>query len=558
MSTLIRDTNNLKQFHKHLSVLIKPTDACNLRCKYCFEQHNGYHVNQLLLEDLRKFCNITFPHYNSIYIVWHGGEPTFLGKDILEDYTNIIKHYAKKYNTTIDFSMQSNGTLINEEFVQFLKENKIHIGISFDGVHNDNTRNSTDMFFQTKKLLDQYKIGFGVITVVSGLNYRELIDNYEYMKKHKIHLKLAHYENINAPDNNLILPLDGYIKKMKEFFDYWINDSECNIKVDPFLRMINDYYNGYSGICARSSCMRGWLCLEPNGDITPCDRTFPKEYIYGNVAYLKDIREIYKSQPFLSLMKGANIRRMKCKQECDLYNFCEGGCNHNAIHENGLENNKGFSCKAFYEIFSYVIKQSKLYGMFENYIDFSKIKNPTVIKLLQSIKKNNVKGDLGVINKSGKIGDSAFLINPKEKTFWDNIEQGVKSTVKILLNEGLKPYSSCQGHDRVYANRYVAVTMEREEVKGLKNFIYNLNQRKKYNRPILYGLVETPSEKFIYKNEFINPVIVEIIFGLYNNKETLKKQKDFEQHLNATTLKNTGLDCPDIYKVDGFHTDVHV
>jgi uncharacterized protein len=234
-----------------------------------------------------------------------------------------------------------------------LEDEKVKVGVSFDGMHNEETRTNTKRVLNTLDLLKKYSSRAGVITVVSNVNCHDLIENYEYMKANKINFKLSAFENCD--DNKEIwLDVDAFIIKMKEFFDYWCDDEDCNIRIDPFEQIIESIKKGYFNLCSQGSCLKSWICIEPNGDVTPCDKVFPKKYHYGNVMEMSDIRQIYESSGFTRLLLGSIKRRNKCKESCDIYQYCEGGCNHQAMCEVGLENNSGSSCKIFKTLFNYI------------------------------------------------------------------------------------------------------------------------------------------------------------------------------------------------------------
>lgn len=366
-NTKDENKNSHFQFYDHVNVLIKPTDGCNLRCKYCFHQDMGYSPKALEEAMLERFCRITFPHYKSISIIWHGGEPTFVGSSQFERYICIIDRFAAETGTHVNQIMQTNGTLLTDDFIRIIKEHHIGIGISYDGPVNDITRNSTAKLQQSDRLLRQAHIRYGTISVVSGLNVHALPQLYQHMCELGRPVQLNHYVNTaeNAP-KELNMDAQEYIEAMKELFEIWLSDENGSIEVDPFARLIRDIYHGRSSLCARSSCMRNWFCMEPTGELTPCDRDFPKEYHYGFVSDYDDIREIYASEGYLKLMQASIKRREKCQSSCDVYPLCEGGCNNNALFETGLENNGGFSCTINKELIHYVKQRVEVLGLYDN------------------------------------------------------------------------------------------------------------------------------------------------------------------------------------------------
>ncbi len=384
MREILKENKTIHQFYEHTNVLIKPTDGCNLRCKYCFHQDTGYSPRIMEDKTLIRFCDISFPYYKSMTIVWHGGEPTFIGAHRFEELLTIVDTCAKKYSTQVSHIMQTNGTLLTQGFIDILKKHNVGIGISYDGPVNNYTRGSTKRFLEVNELLKVNKIPFGTIAVVSGANVKHLPELYKHMRSIGRSFQLNHYVNTseNAP-KDLNMSLDEYVDAMKELFELWVNDDNATISVDPFGRMIGDIYMGRSCLCARSSCMRNWFCLEVNGEITPCDRDFPQEYHYGSVFEYDDIRQIYASAGYLKLMAKAVDRRKKCKESCPIYDLCEGGCNNNALFESGLENNGGFTCLLTQQIILYIQKRvADLHLFTEN----PNVRNPVLLDIINNVK----------------------------------------------------------------------------------------------------------------------------------------------------------------------------
>lgn len=385
------------QFSKGIGVRVKLTDGCNLRCKYCFQKANQYKETKLDLNILEKFCRVTFPYYDEIKIIWHGGEPTIVGQEYISKCMELVKSQAKIFDVKVKFGIQTNGTLLNSDFVKFLKRENIGVGLSFDCTSNCETRGpiSTIKFNNVKKLLETNDMDINIISIVSGINYKNLLKDYEYLKQNQINARFDYYEkDIEKYIDLLDIKPEQYIHSMIELFNVWINDENCNIRLEPFGNLITACFQGYSTMCIHNSCLRRWLCIEPSGDVTPCNRIFPKEYTYGNLKDLHDIREVYTSKGFQSLLTSATKRREKCKEVCSIYNYCEGGCNYDALCENGLENNGGFSCLIYKGLFSYIKKTVADKKLFDD-LSTNKIKNPMLSRLINRLKNNKTRNISG-------------------------------------------------------------------------------------------------------------------------------------------------------------------
>ncbi len=380
------------QFYDHINVLIKPTEGCNLRCVYCFNLDNGYVHDLMKMETLEKLYSIMFPFYKSINIIWHGGEPTFAGVDFYKKALELQDYYKRKYSVEVSNAMQTNATLLNEEFISLIKKYKISLGISFDGIVNSDTRNSTEKVLKAFQLLKDNNIIPGVITVVTKKNINLMMENYNYMKSLGIGIQLNQYieMNLNNPNIDLKLEINDYVDRMFELYLYWFNDVLCNIDVNPFRAYIEQYVFGQFPVCLHSSCMRSWFCMSHSGELMPCDKLFPSKYRYGNVYDYSDIREAYESNGYRNLLEAAISRRKKCIDQCEYYQYCEGGCNHSALVEGEIENIGGFSCVAFKALFEKIIKHIDSLKITRT--DFKdKIKNPYLLKSLLRIVDGDVK-----------------------------------------------------------------------------------------------------------------------------------------------------------------------
>ena len=367
-----------------ISVLIKPTDSCNLRCKYCYHSCEGYNKDILDLKTLEKFYNLCCKHYKKVNVIWHGGEPTCVGIKYIQEALDLQKSIAKENGTVFTNSMQTNGTLLTEEWVKLLKKYKLSLGISYDGLTNSLTRGSTEKVVENMLMLKNNGIKFGTICVVSSYNVNKLLENYLYFNTLRIPVKFNHYIEVSSCSNELNIDVNIYVDEMFKLFVYWLNDAGCNIRVNPFTLYVKEYLFKKSNICCHQSCLRCWIGLNPNGDIAPCSRYYPGKYIYGNIKNMKDIKEIYSSDGFFNILKGSVIRREKCKKECEFYNICQGGCNNSAIMEGSLEQNGGFTCLAYRLLFGKIVKYLQ-----DNEIDKlnfdKKIKNKLLVKTLRMV-----------------------------------------------------------------------------------------------------------------------------------------------------------------------------
>ena len=101
---------------RQINTLVKPTHKCNLRCKYCFAEKYGYEDYLLDINKLKKYIELLAKKYKYINLVWHGGEPLVVPLDYYKE----IYKYCEKFDSKFIYSLQTNGTLLNNENIDFL------------------------------------------------------------------------------------------------------------------------------------------------------------------------------------------------------------------------------------------------------------------------------------------------------------------------------------------------------------------------------------------------------------------------------------------------------
>ena len=143
----------------------------------------------------------------------------------------------------------------------------------------------------------------------------------------------------------------------------------------------------------------------------------------------------------------------------------------------------------------------------------------------------NVKSSDGVINSTGQIGSPAFIVDPSSIDFYDEIEDGIKSTVKCAIDSGFETFSSCQGHackESGYQQRTITLLLEKFELVFWRCMIADLNIINQFNPPIEYHILENEDGKIDF---------MIIIGSAYDLEETCKKQSALEKEILQIRIK---------------------
>ena len=323
-----------------INTLIKPTHECNMRCRYCFAEKYGYDNTLLDINKLKKYIELLSKKYKYINLVWHGGEPLLAPLSYYDE----IYRFCDSLNVNFIYSLQTNGTLLNQKNIEFFKKHNTSIGLSFDGLNNEKTRANTQKILANIALLQSNEMYPGAVMVVNQNNVNNLIDEYEYFKSLNLGLKMNPMFNDGAAKENNFFNLnpDKYIKNFIQFFKYWAMDTNCNINVSTCIELVNMIVNERSGVCTYNSCLGKWLCFDSNGHIYPCDRLCLPDYDLGDISKIENIDEVLENKNFIELLRKSIERRNNCIKSCNYYKNCYGGCNANAILNE--INNNNISC----------------------------------------------------------------------------------------------------------------------------------------------------------------------------------------------------------------------
>lgn len=363
----------------NISVVIKVTNACNLKCRYCYDA-NYLERKDILLEDISRLFELLANDYSVINIIWHGGEPMLMGIDFYQKVLTI----QKKYLDHVIFvnKMQTNGTLIDRKWADFFVKYDFRVGVSYDGGNSATGREKQEQALRGRKNLIDANGKCGVVTVIDSQNVNELIQIYESYKENNINAQFNFvfpYGRALEVDNNfLMVSSNTYVKKMNSFFDYWLEDSNCNIRIDPFITYLK-LLRGVNTKCITGGCLYKFICMDNQGDIYPCGRIIMPQYYLGNIHKINSIKEVFYTEQFGKLLQSAINRRKKCMQSCHYYQYCRGGCNSDAIIYGDIEINNHFACDNFRGIMNHIILKVEEYRN-----DNIKIYNPTFTKLLEN------------------------------------------------------------------------------------------------------------------------------------------------------------------------------
>ena len=378
--------NIANPFAKPLYVMLKPAGAhCNLACKYCYylEKNKLYPTAQRHLmsdEMLEQFTReyIEAQTMSQVLFTWHGGEPLLRSIDFYRKALSLQQKYAG--GRRIDNVIQTNGTLLTDEWCEFFAQNHWLVGISIDGPqpYHDHYRltaagkPSWKKVMQGIKLLKKHGVEWNAMAVVNAYNVNHPLEFYRFFKENGCQFlqftpiveRLTRHEDgrtlASLADKNEI-PLSeasvtpeqwGYF--LCAIFDEWVRKDVGKIFVEIFDCTLANWMGVSPGICAYSKECGHAGVMEHNGDVYSCDHFVFPEYKLGNIRDHSLIDMLYgKQQQEFSRLKHSSLPR-QCK-ECDMEFACHGECPKNRFMKDKYgDSGLNYLCLGYYHYYQHV------------------------------------------------------------------------------------------------------------------------------------------------------------------------------------------------------------
>lgn len=373
-------------FAKPLYVMLKPAGAhCNLACKYCYylEKNNLYqnsHRHLMSDEMLEQFTReyIEAQTMPQVLFTWHGGEPLMRSIDFYKKALALQKKYA--HGKQIDNVIQTNGTLLTDEWCEFFAKNHWLVGISIDGpqeYHNHYRmtpagKPSWEKVMQGISLLKKHRVEWNAMAVVNAYNAEHPLEFYhffrdngcQYLQFTPIVERLTEHEDgrtlASLADDREIPLADASVTPQQwgnflcTIFDDWVRHDVGKTFVEIFDCTLANWMGVLPGICAYSKECGHAGVMEHNGDVYSCDHFVFPEYKLGNIREQSLIDMLYgEKQQAFSRLKHTSLPR-QCK-ECDMEFACHGECPKNRFEKDKYgEPGLNYLCQGYYQYYTHV------------------------------------------------------------------------------------------------------------------------------------------------------------------------------------------------------------
>jgi uncharacterized protein len=334
-------------------LLAKPTGAvCNLDCAYCFflDKEVLYPGSRFRMSDdvLEQYIRqlIESHRTDSVNIAWQGGEPTLMGLDFFRRAISLVEKYRRPGMSFLH-TMQTNGTLLDDEWAAFFKEHGFLIGISIDGpqpLHDvyrvdKGGRPTFDKVLRGLRLLQGHGVEYNILTTVNRVNGDHPLEVYRFLRDEAgtdWMQFIPVVERINADGRTLyqeggtvsersVLP-EQFGRFLSAIFDEWVRRDVGTIFVQTFEAALSNWLGrANSGMCVFNETCGTGLAIEHNGDLYSCDHFVEPNYLLGNIQD-RHMIELVASHQQLKFGQDKRDTLPRYCLECDVRFACHGEC----------------------------------------------------------------------------------------------------------------------------------------------------------------------------------------------------------------------------------------
>lgn len=377
--------STINPFARPLYVMLKPAGSlCNLRCKYCYyleknalytEQKNHVISDEMLDKFIREYIEAqTSP---DVLFCWHGGETLMRPISFYRRAIELQRKYAR--GRRIDNTIQTNATMLTDEWCEFFRENNFLVGVSIDGpqeFHDEYRRTATGKptfhkVMQGIRLLNKHNVEWNALAVVNDFNADYPLEFYNFFKEigcHYIQFTPIVERRIERNDGLSLAPgmeeggelvdfsvtPEQWGKFLCTIFDEWVRHDVGTYFIQIFDATLANWAGVQPGLCSLAKECGHAGVMEFNGDVYSCDHFVYLEHLLGNINEKTITEMMYgeKQREFAKLKH--ELLPQQCR-ECPVEFACHGECPKNRFTRDKYGNpGLNYLCKGYRQFFEHV------------------------------------------------------------------------------------------------------------------------------------------------------------------------------------------------------------
>ena len=387
---------SLEQRPPRFHLLAKPSGStCNLDCTYCFflskealYPNSKSRMSERTLENyIRQLLEShTTP---TVTVAWQGGEPTLMGLDFFKRSVEFVEQYQRP-DQEVEYTFQTNGVLLDDDWCQFLKANNFLVGLSVDGpeeIHDTYrvNRGGDGTFKQVMRgweALRRNEVEFNILCTVNAANQHHGRKVYRFFRDElgatwmqfipiveratAETLSIANQGWSEQPGESRLLYTqtgnlvtersvggEQYGRFLVDIYEEWLRGDVGTVYVQLFDVSLHAYF-GQHLLCIHAPTCGYGPALEHNGDLYTCDHFVEPDFLLGNINE-EHMLELVASPQMREFGDNKRDKLTQQCQECDVRMLCNGGCPKDRFMTSREgEPGHNYLCEGLYTFFSHV------------------------------------------------------------------------------------------------------------------------------------------------------------------------------------------------------------
>jgi len=324
------------------NIMCKPVcGVCNLDCSYCYYTMKP----RELYPGTKKFMmsGEVLERYTQQYLAamptrcefgWQGGEPTLAGLEFFRKAIDLQKQYGRDGQIVAN-ALQTNGTLLDDEWCEFLRESRFLVGISLDGPpqwHDHFRRDhrgepSFHRAWAGVELLRKHQVEYNVLVTLNSVNAPHAGDIYRYFVNRGVEY-LQFIPILERDESGRVLDFsckpDQFGRFLLDVFEQWATRDIGKVSERFIDNLLHKFiYDKASMCCYADRCANAHI-LEFNGDLYACDHFVYKPWLIGNIM-TRPLAELV-TDPKLDEFAAMKTEVPRKCRDCEFFEFCKGGC----------------------------------------------------------------------------------------------------------------------------------------------------------------------------------------------------------------------------------------
>jgi uncharacterized protein len=359
-------------------MMLKPRGAiCNLDCSYCYYLSkellypgSRFRMASDLLENYTRQY-IEAQHVPEVTFAWQGGEPTLMGLDFFR----LAVQFQEKYQRPgmhIQNTLQTNGTMLDDEWCSFFREHHFLIGLSLDGpgaMHDayrvdKGGKPTFDRVMEGVALLKKHGVEFNILTTLHAANVDHPLEVYHFLRDEVGTQFIQFIPIVEMEKETSLQGVDRVTSRsvtgrqygdfLIAVFDEWVRHDVGHVYVQIFDVALAAWVGAPKGFCIFEETCGTALAMEHNGDVYSCDHFVEPNYKLGNLKQRPLLAMVNSQQQYQFGQAKRDSLPRYCR-ECPVRFVCNGGCPKDRIlYTPGGEPGLNYLCEGYKAFFTHI------------------------------------------------------------------------------------------------------------------------------------------------------------------------------------------------------------